>query len=70
MSIIGQIDVYYRLYKIRYKLQNLVLLCPYLLLFHGLRVFESFNLLSVGFALKGLSVKIVSFLSSVIIIIL
>ena len=41
-----------------------VLICRYLML---LRVFESFNLLSCGFVfnIKGLSVKIVSFLPSV-----
>ena len=41
-----------------------VLICCYLI---PLRVFESFNLLSYGFVfnMKGLSVKIVSFLSSV-----
>ena len=60
MSIIGHLDVYYRLYKIHYKLRNFVLLfvltCRYLM---ALRVFESFNLLSYGFLfnIKGLSVK-------------
>ena len=67
-SVIGQVNVYYQLYKISYKLWNFmllfVLICRYLM---ALRVFESFILLSYGFAFntKGLSVKIVSFLSSV-----
>ena len=50
-SVISQVDVYYRLYKIRYELWNFmllfVLICRYLM---ALRVFESFNLLSYGFA--------------------
>ena len=54
MSIISHVDVYYRLYKIHYKLWNFV--CPHLPLFDG---FKSFNLLSYGFLfnIKGLSVK-------------
>ena len=59
---------HYQLYKIRYKLQNFVLLfvliCHYLT---ALRVFESFSLLSYGFVfnIKGMNVKIVLFLSLV-----